>query len=61
MDSDRIIVLDQGLMAEFDTPQALLANRHSIFYGMARNAGLVNEANVTTIKEELDFIQTTEL
>ena len=48
-------------MAEFDTPQALLANRHSIFYGMARNAGLVNEANVTTIKEELDFIQTTEL
>ena len=43
MDSDRIIVLDQGMIAEFDTPQNLLANTNSIFYGMARNSGLVDD------------------
>lgn len=43
MDSDRIIVLDQGMIAEFDTPAALLANTNSIFYGMAKNSGLVDD------------------
>ncbi|KAG5671138.1 hypothetical protein PVAND_001351 [Polypedilum vanderplanki] len=43
MDSDRIIVLDKGEIAEFDSPDALLSNRNSIFYGMARDAGLVND------------------
>lgn len=47
MDSDRIIVLDQGMIAEFDSPQNLLANTNSIFYGMAKNSGLVEENNVT--------------
>lgn len=45
MDSDRVIVLDQGIIAEYDTPQALLSNKNSIFYGMARNAGIVNNSN----------------
>ncbi|KAL7752385.1 hypothetical protein RI367_001919 [Sorochytrium milnesiophthora] len=31
MDSDRILVLDQGQVAEFDTPQALLQNPDSAF------------------------------
>ncbi|KAL7750940.1 hypothetical protein RI367_003520 [Sorochytrium milnesiophthora] len=31
MDSDRILVLDQGQVAEFDTPQALLQNAESAF------------------------------
>ncbi|XP_063601959.1 ATP-binding cassette sub-family C member 3-like [Penaeus indicus] len=41
MDSDRVLVLDQGSVAEFDTPARLLANSHSVFYGMAKDAGLV--------------------
>lgn len=41
MDSDRIIVLEQGKIAEFDTPSNLLADSRSIFYGMAKDAGIV--------------------
>ena len=43
MDNDRVMVLDQGRIAEFDTPEHLLANSESIFYGMAKNAGLVSK------------------
>lgn len=43
MDSDRIIVLDQGIIAEFDSPATLLSNKNSIFYGMAKNSGLVDD------------------
>lgn len=50
MDSDRIIVLDQGLIAEFDTPQNLLSNTNSIFYGMAKNSGLVDDDKAATTK-----------
>lgn len=42
MDNNRVMVLDQGRIAEFDTPDNLLADRQSIFYGMAKNAGLVS-------------------
>ena len=43
MDNNRVMVLDQGRIAEFDTPENLLANSNSIFYGMAENAGLVTK------------------
>ncbi|KAK2169804.1 hypothetical protein NP493_1174g00006 [Ridgeia piscesae] len=40
MDYDRVLVLDNGAVQEFDTPEALLKD-NGIFYGMAKDAGLV--------------------
>ena len=40
-DYDRILVLDKGKVAEYDTPAALLANNKGVFYGMAKDANLV--------------------
>ncbi|GAB1601881.1 resistance-associated 1, partial [Argonauta hians] len=41
MDYDRILVLDHGQIAEFDTPDNLLKDNNSIFYQMAKNSGCV--------------------
>ncbi|KAG5262648.1 hypothetical protein AALO_G00277310 [Alosa alosa] len=40
MDYNRVLVLDKGQIAEFDTPTNLISQR-GIFYGMAKDAGLV--------------------
>uniref|UniRef100_A0A4W6BSP5 ATP-binding cassette, sub-family C (CFTR/MRP), member 3 n=1 Tax=Lates calcarifer TaxID=8187 RepID=A0A4W6BSP5_LATCA len=39
MDYTRVLVLDKGQVAEFDTPANLISQR-GIFYGMAKDAGL---------------------
>ena len=36
------MVLDQGRIAEFEAPQVLLQDRDSIFFGMAKDAGLAD-------------------
>jgi ATP-binding cassette subfamily C (CFTR/MRP) protein 1 len=41
MNSDRILVLDRGNVAEFDTPKELLGRKSSRFYSLAKEAGLV--------------------
>merc|ERR1712062_422295 len=41
MDYDRIMVLGKGVIAEFDSPNSLLENSNSMFYSMAKDAGLV--------------------
>ncbi|XP_051912386.1 ATP-binding cassette sub-family C member 3-like isoform X6 [Hippocampus zosterae] len=41
MDYTRVLVLDKGQIAEFDTPSNLISQR-GIFYGMAKDAGLVS-------------------
>jgi len=41
MDNDRIMVLSEGRIVEFDSPSKLLENKSSVFYGMAKDANLV--------------------
>ncbi|XP_034255070.1 multidrug resistance-associated protein 1-like [Thrips palmi] len=41
MDSDRVLVLEQGQVAEFDSPKNLLQNKTSMFHSLAKDAGLV--------------------
>lgn len=42
MDSDRVLVLDQGEVAEFDSPANLIARPDSIFASLVQQAGLGN-------------------
>ncbi|XP_023932340.1 canalicular multispecific organic anion transporter 2 [Lingula anatina] len=41
MDYDRVLVLDNGTIKEFQPPSALLQDKRSTFYGLAKDAGLV--------------------
>jgi len=41
LDYDRVLVMDRGQVAEYDSPEAFLKNTNSIFYSMAKDAGLV--------------------
>lgn len=38
MNSDRIMILDKGNIAEFDTPQNLLQDKDGLFYGLVDEA-----------------------
>lgn len=46
MDADKVLVLDKGQVAEYQSPKSLLDNRNSIFYGMAKDAGLVGNQTI---------------
>ncbi|KAF2196793.1 multidrug resistance-associated protein 1 [Delitschia confertaspora ATCC 74209] len=46
LDSDRIVVLDRGTVAEFDTP-AELVRRRGLFYELVKEANLLNALDVT--------------
>ncbi|KAI1701315.1 ABC transporter domain-containing protein [Ditylenchus destructor] len=43
LDYDKILVMDAGKVAEYDSPSALLANPESQFSSLARHAGIQNE------------------
>ena len=45
LDSDRIVVLDRGAVAEFDTPTALM-QRKGPFYDLVKEAGLVDRVSL---------------
>ncbi|KAJ1439399.1 pdr transporter [Ochromonadaceae sp. CCMP2298] len=37
MDSDKVLVMDQGIAAEYDSPANLLADKNSMFYSLVQN------------------------
>jgi len=39
IDYDKIVVLDNGLLKEYDHPYSLLLNKDSIFYSMCEDSG----------------------
>ena len=41
IDYDKILVLNQGQLAEYDSPNNLIKNTNSIFHSMAKDAGLI--------------------
>ena len=43
LNSDRILVLDNGQVVEFDKPKILLANKNSMFYEFYNNANNANQ------------------
>lgn len=45
MDYDRILVMDNGEVSEFDSPSNLLEDTGSKFYAMAKDAGLIHNGN----------------
>lgn len=45
LDSDRIVVLEKGEVAEFDTP-AELVKKKGLFYELVREAGLLGSMGV---------------
>lgn len=46
LDSDRVVVLDKGTVAEFGTPQELI-RKGGIFHSLVKQAGLDKEVVVT--------------
>jgi len=39
MDYDKILVLDRGLMVEFDSPENLLKDKNGVFYSLVHESG----------------------
>ena len=47
LDSDRILVLDHGRVAEFDSPSELV-RRKGLFYELVKEAGLLGSVDLPT-------------
>ena len=43
MDSDKVVVMEEGRVKEVDSPENLLKNENSLFYSLAKEAGLVKK------------------
>ncbi|RUS31387.1 hypothetical protein BC938DRAFT_477911 [Jimgerdemannia flammicorona] len=54
LDSDKILVLDKGQVAEFETPRKLLRDHQSLFYGLAHQAGEVDDDISEKSREDSD-------
>lgn len=53
LDSDRILVLEKGEIAEFDTPSNLLKNKKSLFYSLCKQGGFIDE-DVTDVESNVE-------
>ena len=42
LDNDRVLVMENGNIKEFDQPDVLLLDKESAFYKMAKDAGIVS-------------------
>ena len=42
LDNDRVVVMDNGNIKEFDKPTVLLEDKESAFYRMSKDAGIVS-------------------
>ena len=46
IDYDKILVLNEGMVVEYDDPETLLRNKKTLFHSMLRNAGLITSSNL---------------
>ncbi|OMJ65452.1 hypothetical protein SteCoe_38196 [Stentor coeruleus] len=54
IDSDRILVMDEGECKEFNSPLELGTNKNTLFYTMLNNAGILLTEKSTQDPQELD-------
>jgi len=45
IDYDRVLVMDKGMVVEFDSPKSLMDNKESIFYAMAKDSNLITKTD----------------
>lgn len=57
--SSRVLVLENGLVREFDSPKRLLENPRSLFYSLAKESGIVWSGNCA-LKFIIDVIYSSE-
>lgn len=55
MDSDKILVMDTGVVVEFDRPYSLLQNKNGYLYNMVKQTGKINETLLHRMAEEVFY------
>lgn len=53
MDSDRVLVIDAGIVVEFDHPNTLLKNKDGFFYKLVAQTGRASANLLHNIAEEV--------
>lgn len=52
MDSDKVLVMDAGMVAQFDSPYQLLQDTTGLFYKLVEQTGRTMAENLTRIAEQ---------